>query len=88
MPADTPPRRVDGIEGTLVGARFGAGSKSAHEAVWLESPDLPNARIVLRRKDGPAFDDRDLAQHVGKRVRCDGFIVAHTLLADRIDVIG
>jgi len=78
------PQRVDGLEGTLVSGPFGTGSKSERDAVWLEAP---GQRLVVRRKDGPTFGDRTLVAHVGKRVRCDGFVVGHTLLAERIDPV-
>ncbi len=78
------PQRVDGLIGSVVRAPFGTGSKSAREAVWLESADR---RLVLRRKDGPTFDDRKLDAYVGKRVKCDGFVVGYTLLAERIEVL-
>ena len=78
---DAKPRRVEGVSGTVARGPFGAGSKSAREAVWL---DTPQGRFVLRRKDGPAFDDDALDRYVGKRVTCDGFIVGYSLLADRI----
>ena len=68
----------------MVRAPFGTGSKSEREAVWLESADR---RLVLRRKDGPTFDDRELDKYVGKRVKCDGFIVGYMLLAERIEVL-
>jgi hypothetical protein len=42
---------------------------------------------VLRRKGGPAFDDRSLEKYFGKRVKCGGFIVGYTLLAERIEVV-
>jgi len=42
---------------------------------------------VLRRKDGPSFGDRSLEKYVGKRVKCDGFIVGYTLLAERIEIL-
>jgi hypothetical protein len=69
------------MTGTVVRAPFGAGSKSAREAIWLDTGDQ---RLVLRRKDGPTFDDRALDKYVGKRVTCDGFIVGYSLLAERI----
>ena len=84
MGGDSAPKRVQGIEGMLVSSPFGVGSKSAHHAVWLESP---GQRLVVRRKDGPTFGDSTLEAKVGKRVRCDGFIVGHTLLTERIDVV-
>jgi len=78
------PQRVDGLTGAVVRGPFGAGSKSEREAVWLETADR---RLVLRRKDGPTFDDRALEKYVGKRVKCDGFIVGYSLLAERIEIL-
>ena len=69
------------MTGTVVRGPFGTGSKSAREAIWLDSGDQ---RLVLRRKDGPTFGDRALDEYVGKRVTCDGFIVGYSLLAERI----
>ena len=80
----TDPERVQGLTGAVVSAPFGQGSKSEHMAVWLEAP---GRRLVLRRKDGPAFADRSLQQYVGKRVSCDGFVLDHTLLAERITIL-
>ena len=68
----------------MVRGPFGTGSKSERDAVWLETADR---RFVLRRKDGPTFDDRALEKYVGKRVKCDGFIVGYMVLAERIEVL-
>ena len=76
------PERVNGLTGAVVRAPLGTGSKSEREAVWLETID--RRRFVLRRKDGPTFGDRQLDKYVGKRVKCDGFIVGYMLLAERI----
>ena len=78
------PRRIEGLTGAVVRGPFGTGSKSQRQAIWLETAD---SRLVLRRKDGPTFGDRALDRYVGKRVRCDGFIVGYMLLAERIDVV-
>jgi hypothetical protein len=78
------PQRADGLTGAVVRGTFGAGSKSEREAVWLETADR---KFVLRRKGGPTFDDRALQKYVGKRVKCDGFIVGYTLLAERIELL-
>ena len=72
------------MTGTVVRAPFGAGSKSEQQAVWLESSE---GRFVLRRKGGSTFDDKTLAKYVGKQVSCDGFIVGHTLLAEKISIL-
>jgi hypothetical protein len=79
------PERVDGLTGAVVRAPLGTGSKSEREAVWLETID--RGCFVLRRKDGPTFGDRQLDKYVGKRVKCDGFIVGYMLLAERIQAL-
>jgi hypothetical protein len=78
------PQRTDGLSGKVVRGPFGTGSKSERQAVWLETA---GRRFVLRRKDGPTYNDRVLDEYVGKRVRCDGFIVGYTLLAERIEIL-
>ncbi|HVE51341.1 MAG TPA: hypothetical protein VNG69_17190 [Casimicrobiaceae bacterium] len=78
------PTRVEGLEGDVLRAPFASGSKSARVAVWLVTGEN---RWVLRRKNGPAMGDASLAVYVGQRVRCDGVIVAHTLLAESIEII-
>ena len=78
------PRRVEGLIGTVVRGPFGAGSKSERVGVWLQTAD---DRLVLRRKEGPSYDDRALEPYVGKRVKCDGFVVGYLLLAERIEVL-
>ena len=78
------PQRIDGLTGTVMRGPFGVGSKSERQAVWLETRE---GRFVLRRKEGPAFDDRSLEKYVGKQVKCWGFIVGYTLLAERIEVL-
>jgi hypothetical protein len=78
------PEKVDGLTGTVVRGTFGKGSKSEREAIWL---DADGRRLVLRRKGGPGMDDRELEKYVGKRVKCDGFVVGYSLLADRIETL-
>ena len=78
------PERVDGLTGTVVRGTFGKGSKSEREAIWLEAG---SRRLVLRRKSGPSFADDALEKYVGKRVKCDGFVVGYTLLAERIETL-
>jgi hypothetical protein len=80
---DASPKRVEGLTGAVVRAPFGTGSKSERQAVWLETAE---GRYVLRRKEGPTYDDAALEKYVGKRVRCDGFVVGYTLLAERIQI--
>lgn len=78
------PEKVDGMTGTVVRGTFGKGSKSEREAIWL---DTDGRRLVLRRKGGPSFDDHSLEQYVGKRGKCDGFVVGYSLLAERIETL-
>ena len=78
------PERVDGLMGTVVRGPFGTGSKSARDAVWLETA---KGRFVLRHKEGPTFDDRSFDQCVGKHVVCDGFIVGYMMLVERIEIL-
>jgi hypothetical protein len=78
------PQRIDGLAGSVERGRLGTGSKSEREAVWLETAQ---GRFVLRHKEGPAFGDLSLEQYVGKHVKCDGFIVGYTLLAEQIKIV-
>ena len=82
--SDDTPKRVDGLVGAVVKGSFGAGSKSAREAVWVETA---SGRFVLRRKGGPTFGDGTLERYVGERVKCAGFIVGYTLLAESIEIL-
>ena len=85
MSSDGTPEPVQGLEGIVTKAAFGTGSKSERNALWLETAQRP---LVLRRKGGPSFGDSSLDAYVGQRVRCDGFVVGYTLLADHIEVVG
>jgi hypothetical protein len=76
-----PPKRVQGIRGLVSVGPYGVGSKSEREAVYIDVDGTP---YVLRRKTGPVFADAELQTFVGKRVVCDGYIVGHTLLVERI----
>ena len=79
-----PPQRVEGLHGTVRRGPLGAGSKSAREAIWI---DTACGRYVLRRKDGPSFGDTQLEAWVGREVACSGFIVGYMLLAEHIEAI-
>jgi hypothetical protein len=75
------PVPVAGLRGRVTRRVFGQGTKSEHLAVWI---DTDRGSFILRRKGGPAFADPELDRYVGKTVVCDGFLLAHTLLAERI----
>ncbi len=83
--AQESPKRVTGVTGSVERAPFGGQSKSRRIAVWI---DTGAARYVLRRKGGPALGDSGLDRYVGHEVRCDGVLLEHTLLAERIEIIG
>lgn len=78
------PEPVQKMRGTVSRGRYGRGTKSERDAVFLESGE---ARYVLRRKAGPAYGDERLSRFVGHTVECDGFLVGSTLLAERIVVV-
>jgi hypothetical protein len=75
---------VTAVHGRVTRGEYGKGSKSEREAVFLETPE---ARYVLRRKTGPVFGDTELTRYVGHEIKCDGFVVGTTLLAERIEVV-
>jgi hypothetical protein len=84
MADSSSPEPVKNLRGKVTRGLYGKGTKSEHEATFLEAK---NTRYILRRKTGPAFADRELEQYVGHEVECDGFIVGQTLLAESIRVI-
>jgi hypothetical protein len=57
--------------GTVVRKRFAAGSKSDHDAVWLECGDQ---QYILRRPGGNPFSDPELTALVGKRIHARGTV--------------
>jgi len=75
------PIRVTSLRGHVTTGLYAKGSKSEHEAVFIETAD---GRYVLRRKTGPVFNDTELMQYVGRGIECDGFLIGRTLLAERI----
>ena len=81
---DDSPCKVHGLIGNVERGPFGTGSKSEREAFWITTAD---ERLVLRHKGGPSYADRELERYVGKRVKCDGFIVGYTLLAEHIETL-
>jgi hypothetical protein len=78
------PVKVDKLRGHVSRGRYGAGSKSERNAVFIDTED---GRFILRRKTGPVFGDKALERYVGHEVECDGFLVGSSLLADHIDVL-
>jgi hypothetical protein len=62
--------------GLVVKERFGAGSKSDHDAVMLRTPSRD---YVLRRQGGNPFFDPELDKLVGKTISFDGSLYGYTL---------
>lgn len=63
--------------GKVIKKMFGKGSKSEHEAVFLETEPK---EYVLRRQGGNPFYDEELQKLVGKTIRCTGVVLDYTLL--------
>jgi hypothetical protein len=55
--------------GKVTRRTFGAGTKSEHEGVYL---DTDRGSFLLRRAGGNPFSDPEVESLVGKRVRCKG----------------
>lgn len=62
--------------GKVTKKRFGKGSKSEYDAIWLETE---KDRYVLRRQGGNPFHDPELDKWVGKMVQCTGVVDDYTL---------
>jgi hypothetical protein len=72
------------FQGKVVRQRFGAGSKSEHEAVALLTPQGP---LKLRRPGGNPFRDPELEKLVGKEIACEGDLHAGQLIMSQWNVI-
>jgi len=83
-PRESARKRVLALRGVVTVDRFAPATKSAHDAVFLQTRAK---RYVLRRRDGPAFDDAQLRELVGCNVECDGIVVAYVLIADDIRIV-
>ena len=82
--SSTSPIRVTAVRGRVTQSKYGAGSKSERDAVFIETASV---RYILRRKGGPVFGDTEIIRYVGHQVECDGFVIGTTLLAERVEVI-
>ena len=72
------------FSGQVVKGSFGTGSKSEHEAVYLETE---KGRYVLRQQGGNPFYDPELEKLVGQTIRCRGFVTGYTLLVTDYRII-
>jgi hypothetical protein len=73
------------LDGQVVKKPFAIGTKSEHEAIYLETAE---GNFVLRRPDANPFEmDGDLESLVGKRVRCSGFASRGTFFVSHYTVL-
>ncbi|MHB8069662.1 MAG: hypothetical protein ACYDIC_17350 [Desulfobaccales bacterium] len=63
--------------GRVIKKTFGKGSKSEHEAVYLETEQK---QYVLRRRGGNPFYDEEMQKLVGKTIHCTGVVIDYALL--------
>ena len=69
MKAGKMTKKEDQVElnGKVVKKKFGQGSKSQHDAVYLETD---SGSFVLRRKGGNPFNDPELNKLIGEKNLC------------------
>ena len=72
------------FSGSVVKRRFGAGSKSERDAIFLVTPDRD---YVLRRQGGNPYHDPDLERLIGKQIQCTGVVTGYTLLVSDCAVV-
>jgi len=73
---------MDEFCGKVTKEKFAAGSKSEHDAIFLESD---KGRFVLRRQGGNPFSDPELDKLVGKSICGHGVVTGYTLLLNDWD---
>lgn len=71
------------LSGKVVLKKMGKGSKSEHEATYLQTE---NESYVLRRIGGNAFKDHSLIELEGKNITVKGFINNYTFLIKELSV--
>lgn len=67
--------------GTVVQKVFGAGSKSEHEAIYLETD---GGAYQLRRIGGNPFSDPELKKLIGKKITATGILHQSLFLANSV----
>jgi hypothetical protein len=70
------------MTGRVVKGPFGGVSKSAHEAIYLETESGEKLKLV--RVGGNPFNDPELNKLVGKIVQAKGKVVDYQLMAKEI----
>lgn len=69
------------LTGKVVKKKFGAGSKSEHEAIYLETAE---GTYQLRRLGGNPFADPELKKLIGKKVVAMGVLTQSLFLASSV----
>ena len=69
------------LEGKVVMASFGEGSKSEHEAVCLRTA---NNTFKLRRMEGNPFHDPELIKWIGKNIVACGILDDYLFVATEL----
>lgn len=63
---------------------FGAGSKSEHDAVMIETAE---GKYKLVREGGNSFNDEELNKLVGKTIKCEGKVFNYSLIMTSWEVL-
>ena len=72
------------LSGRVIRKTFGKGSKSEHEAIYLETD---RGEYVLRRRGANPFSDPVLQDLVGKTISATGTIKEYVFFVDEWEVI-
>jgi hypothetical protein len=73
------------LTGNVTLKKFAPGSKSEHDAVFLETAQ---GDYKLRRVGGNPFRDNELDQLVGKKISASGSITDYLFTIDHYEIIG
>ena len=72
------------LTGKVIQKKFAEGSKSEHNAVYLETPE---GSYQLRRLGGNPFSDPDLNKLVGKKINATGILKGLLFIAKNLTEI-
>jgi hypothetical protein len=72
------------IRGKLIRKTFAAESKSAHEAVYIQTED---GDYVIRLKRSNPFENKELQALIGKEVIAEGELIDYLFTAQSIKVV-
>jgi len=72
------------LTGKVIQKKFAEGSKSEHNAVYLETPE---GSYQLRRLGGNPFSDPELNKFVGKKINATGILKGLLFIAKNLTEI-